>query len=40
MAEYEKYGFAGMVHKPFEIDDLLNTLCAVIGSGPGKRFSE
>ena len=39
MAEYEKYGFAGMVHKPFEIDDLLNTLCAVIGSGPGKRFS-
>lgn len=33
MAEYEKYGFAGMVHKPFEVDELIGTLSRVIGQG-------
>ncbi|MCL7489016.1 MAG: ATP-binding protein [Desulfobulbaceae bacterium] len=32
MAEYEKYGFVGMVHKPFEIQELVRTLSSVIGS--------
>ena len=32
MAEYEKYGFTGMVHKPFEIDELLKTIRTVIES--------
>ncbi len=35
MAEYEKYGFAGMAHKPFEIDELMETICTVVGSGQG-----
>ncbi len=33
MAEYEKYGFAGMVHKPFEVDELVETLYRVIEQG-------
>ena len=33
MAEYEKYGFAGMVHKPFEIDELMATLLDLTESG-------
>lgn len=32
MAEYDKYGFIGMVHKPFEIEELISTLQTVIGS--------
>ena len=32
MAEYKKHGFAGMVHKPFEIDELLKTIRTVIES--------
>lgn len=39
MAEYEKYGFAGMVYKPFEIEDLMETLRAVIGSGTEAKPS-
>ena len=32
MAEYEKHGFTGMVHKPFEIAELLKTIRTVIES--------
>ncbi|GAB4338431.1 MAG: hypothetical protein Kow0089_10390 [Desulfobulbaceae bacterium] len=35
MADYEAHGFSGMVHKPFEIDELLETLREVIG-GEGR----
>ena len=31
MAEYERYGFVGMVHKPFEVEELLQILHKVIG---------
>ena len=30
MAEHKKYGFVGMVHKPFEVEELVATLRNVI----------
>ena len=37
MAEHEKYGFTGMVHKPFEVEELVATLRKVIGENNTSR---
>ena len=39
MAEYSKYGFRGMVAKPYEIRQLARVLCDVIGSD-GRQPTE
>lgn len=35
MAEHERYGFAGIVHKPFDVEELLEALYEVIGTENG-----